>query len=139
PTATSLLAEAREQFARLNLANTRVIEADNATTLFTWRGDASNDALVLLLRGLGVENVENEGLYIEISKCDSDRLHDPLSDVAELRDADYVNLLTDVFNMRRSKWDWVLSDPLLRKSFVSSHLSFDGARVIAREYTDLNR
>lgn len=55
--------------------------------------------------------------------------------IAELRDVDYMSLLTDVFNMRRSKWDWVLSDSLLRKSFVSSHLSFEGARAIARSYT----
>lgn len=77
--------------------------------------------------------MENEGLYIEISKCDDDRLHDALSDIAELRDVDYMSLLTDVFNMRRSKWDWVLSDALLRKSFASSHLSFAGARASARE------
>lgn len=134
-TAASLLAEARQQFARLRLDGTRVINAGNATTLFTWRGDATNDALVLLLRGLGVDDVENEGLYIEISKCDDDRLHDALSDIAELRDIDYMSLLTDVFNMRRSKWDWVLSDSLLRKSFASSHLSFDGARASARELT----
>lgn len=133
PTADSLLAEAREQFRRLNLDTTRFIKAGNLTTVFTWCGDATNDALVLLLRGLGFEKVENEGLYIEIAQCDDDRLHDALSDIAELRDVDYMSLLTDVFNMRRSKWDWVLSDSLLKKSFVSSHLSFAGARAMARE------
>jgi hypothetical protein len=46
-----------------------------------------------------------------------------------------MSLLTDVFNMRRSKWDWVLSDSLLRKSFASLHLSFDGARASARDLT----
>jgi ATP-dependent Lhr-like helicase len=63
-TAASLLGEARQQFAQLRLDGTRVIKAGHATTLFTWRGDATNDALVLLLRGLGVDDVENEGLYI---------------------------------------------------------------------------
>ena len=137
-TASSLLVEARQQFSRLKLDDTRVIKAGNLTTVFTWRGDAANDALVLLLRGLGIDNVENEGLYVEIAKCDDDRLHDALSDIAELRDVDYISLLTDVFNMRRSKWDWVLSDSHLRRSFASSHLSFEGARAIAREYADLN-
>lgn len=135
PTAESLLAEAREQFARLELASTQVLKAGDVTSLFTWRGDSTNDALVLLLRGIGLDKVENEGLYIGITKCDHDRLHDALSDIAELRDVDYMSLLTDVFNMRRSKWDWVLSDSLLRKSFASSHLSFDGARASARELT----
>src|SRR5262249_55890231 len=130
-TAESLLGEARLQFARLDLANTRVIKTGEVTTLFTWRGDSANDALGLLLRGLGIEKIENEGLYIEIARCDQDRLHDSLSDIAELRDVDYMSLLTDVFNMRRSKWDWVLSDSLLRKSFASSHLSFEGARACA--------
>lgn len=49
------------------------------------------------------------------------------------RHADYLSLLNDAFNTRRSKWDWVLSDELLKKSFVSSHLSFEGARLSARE------
>jgi ATP-dependent Lhr-like helicase len=133
PTAESLLSEAREHFARMDLANTLTIRDGDETTLFTWRGDSTNDALVLLLRGLGIERVENEGLYIEIGKCDEDRLHDSLSDIAELRDVDYMTLLTDVFNMRRSKWDWVLSDLLLKRSFASSHLSFEGARSSARE------
>lgn len=137
-TASSLLVEARQQFSRLKLDHTRVIKSGNLTTVFTWRGDAANDALVLLLRGLGVDNVENEGLYVEIAKCDDDRLHDALSDIAELRDVDYISLLTDVFNMRRSKWDWALSDAHLRRSFASSHLSFEGARAIAREHTGRN-
>jgi hypothetical protein len=97
------------------------------------RGRTSHHHVDGTRRRLGIEKVENDGLYITIANCDQDRLHDSLSDISELRDVDYMSLLTDVFNMRRSKWDWVLSDSMLRKSFASSHLSFAGARASARE------
>lgn len=133
--AASLLNEARRQYSDLDLSNRNTIRTGETTSLFTWRGDSTNDALVLILRGLGVERVENEGLYLEVEKCQNDRLHDALSDIAELADVDYTSFLTDVFNMRRSKWDWALSDSLLKKSFTSLHLSFGGAREAARELT----
>jgi hypothetical protein len=60
-------------------------------------------------------------------------LHDAFLDISELQDKDYVDLLKDAFNMRRGKWDWALSDDLLRKSFISAHLTFEGARRTAEE------
>ncbi|WP_129642666.1 DEAD/DEAH box helicase [Peristeroidobacter agariperforans] len=132
-TANALLAEARRQYADLNLSSEIVLRSGEAISLFTWRGDPTNDALVLILRGLGIERVENEGIYLIVEKYGIDRLHDALTDIAELTDVDYMRLLTDVFNMRRSKWDWALPDSLLKQSFASLHLSFSGARTAARE------
>lgn len=131
--AARLLAEARKQYTLLSLDKQTILQSGDSYSLFTWAGDSTNDALVLLLRGLGVEHLESEGLYVSVGKCDRDRLLDALSDIAQLHDADLESLLTDVFNMRRGKWDWALPDSLLRKSFVSSAISFGDARQAAAE------
>lgn len=129
--AARLLAEARKQYRMLGLDQQTVLQSGDSYSLFTWTGDPTNDALVLLLRGLGVEHLESEGLYVSVGKCDRDRLLDALSDIAQLHVADLESLLTDVFNMRRGKWDWALPDSLLRKSFVSAAISFGDARQAA--------
>lgn len=129
--ATQLLAEARAQYDILQLSTRQVLRSGESTVLFTWSGDPTNDALALLLRSRGIPQVENKGLTVTAGECDQDRLLDALSDIAELGDADLVTLLKDVYNMRRGKWDWALPDALLRRSFVSSNLSLEGARRAA--------
>lgn len=131
--AKQLLSEARKHFRLLELEKRRILRTVDTSFVFTWSGDSTNDALALLLRGLGVRQADNEGLYVAVGNCAEDRLHDAISDIAELRNQDYIALLKDAHNLRRGKWDWALSDDLLRKSFVSSYLSFDGARRIAAE------
>lgn len=131
-TAKRLLAEARAQYALLQLNRRQLVREGASWYAFTWSGDSTNDALSLLLRGLGVAQADNEGLVVVI-ECEEDRLFDALSDIAALRDNDYLDLLKNASNMRKGKWDWALSDDLLRKSFVSSHLSFEGARAAAAE------
>jgi len=101
--------------------------------LLTWSGDDSNDTLVLLLRSLGVSDVGNEGVIVTIGKCSRDSLADKLSDISELEEKDLSSLLTDVSNMQRGKWDWALSENLLKKSFASQYLSFSGAKSSAKE------
>lgn len=131
-TARKLLDEGRRQYALLGLEETRVLRSGKQAYVFTWSGDAANDALVLLLGGLGIEKATNEGLAIVVD-CPEDRLFDAFLDISQLEDRDYYGLLTDVFNMRRGKWDWALPDTLLRKSFVSSYLDFEGAREVGKE------
>jgi len=130
--AKRLLSEARTQFATLKLDQRQLIREGADWHAFTWSGDSTNEALALLLQSLGVKRADNEGLVVSI-ECEEDRLVDALSDIAELKDKDYLSLLKDAANMRRGKWDWALSDELLRKSFISSHLSFEGARDSARK------
>ena len=36
-------------------------------------------------------------------------------------------LLTDVQNLQREKWDWILPDGLLRKAYASHYLDLDEA------------
>jgi ATP-dependent Lhr-like helicase len=132
-TAQRLLAEARTHYQNLQLETKQVLTIGTSKELLTWSGDDSNDALVVLLRSLGVGDIGNEGLIVAIGKCDNDSLVDKLSDIAELDDKDLSSMLTDVHNMQRGKWDWALSDSLLKKSFASQFLSLEGARCSARD------
>lgn len=133
PVARKLLEEARRHYADLRLDKRQIILSGNTWQLFTWAGDSANDALVLLLRGLGIERVENDGLVLTVVNCPDDELHDALLDISQLEDKDYFALLTEAFNMRRGKWDWALPDRLLRKSFATSHLDFREARSCAHQ------
>jgi ATP-dependent Lhr-like helicase len=135
-TAERLLQEARSHYAQLRLSQRRIVRAGNSVALFTWAGDPTNDALVLLLQGLGVKDVSNERLYLEVTECADDRLHDLLADASDLRDVDYLSLLADTSNLSNGKWDWVLPEALLKKSYASSNLSFEGARKVASELMD---
>jgi len=132
-TAKQLLAEARTHYANLQLATQQVLVFGESMELLTWSGDDSNDTLVLLLRSLGVSDVGNEGVIVTIGKCSRDSLADKLSDISELEEKDLSSLLTDVSNMQRGKWDWALSENLLKKSFASQYLSFSGAKSSAKE------
>jgi ATP-dependent Lhr-like helicase len=128
--AKMLLAEARDQYQSLKLDKRQLVHDGSAWRAFTWSGDSANDALALLLRSLGISRVDNEGLVMSI-RTEEARLFDALSDIAELNDINYLELLKDASNMRPGKWDWALSDDLARKSYVSSHLSFEDAREAA--------
>lgn len=132
--AKRLLAEARTQYNLLKLNDRQLVREGTDWYAFTWCGDSTNDALALLLRGLGIGQADNEGLIL-IIKSEEERLFDALSDIAALREKDYLDLLKDASNMKRGKWDWALSHELLRKSFVSSHLSWEGARRAAAALT----
>lgn len=131
--ATRLLEEARSNYAKLGLANTQVLQMGDSFELITWSGDDSNDALVMLLRGLGLSDIGNEGLIVSVGKCSLDSLVDKLSDISTLEEKDLVSLLDDVHNMQRGKWDWALPDGLLKKSFSSQFLSFTGAKQAATD------
>lgn len=133
PLARKLLDEARRHYASLRLDSTQILISGRTSYLFTWTGDSANDALVLLLRGLGIERAENVGLLLTVVNCPEDRLHDALLDISQLEDKDYFELLKDAFNMRRGKWDWTLPEQLLRKSFASLHLDFGEARSCAAQ------
>ena len=132
PVAQRLLEEARRHFVTLRLQVPQLLVSDRSIDLLTWRGDATNDALTLLLRGLGLPTTSNEGLFVSTSGWEEDRLRDALRDIAELEQPDLMGLLEGVENLASGKWDWALPPTLLLKSFVSTRIDLAGARSAAR-------
>ncbi|MFQ2238148.1 DEAD/DEAH box helicase [Aeromonas dhakensis] len=130
-TAQDLLAEARENFKRYGLDSTTLIEVgSNAVQLFPWSSDIAHDAFVLMLQKQNIDAV-NEGLTISVN-CSKAKLLAEIEAVlgAEISDED---LLQGAKNISREKWDWALSDELLRKSFASLRLDVKAAINICKD------
>jgi len=131
--AQELLGEARKSFRSLGLAEQSTYGSDSKTHLLTWRGDYTNDALVLMFNHVGL-TCENSGLALSLSGSQKD-VADALMRVAELDPDDIEALLAGVENLIKEKWDWALPRSLLMKSYASSQLDFAGAVEFAKQFT----
>ena len=98
--------------------------------LITWRGDAVNDGLVMLLATVGLR-ANNEGVALTVPGASTERLLDAVAKVGEMTDLDPVHVLAEAKNILREKWDWAMPEEILRKSFASLNLDLDGARRFA--------
>lgn len=131
--AQELLSEARKSFRSLGLAHEFTYGSDSKTHLLTWRGDQTNDALVLMFNYVGL-SCESSGLALSLGGSQKS-VADALARVAELDPDDIEALLDGVENLIKEKWDWALPRSLLMKSYASSQLNFKGAVEFARLFT----
>lgn len=129
--AQSLLFEARKFYRDARLTERMILMDGNAVLLLPWAGDLANNALVLLLRSLGLASGSNEGLVVRCEGWDMNRLNDGCSDIVALDHVDLIAMLEDVDNLGQSKWDWALPRELLVQSYASLHLDIAGAKRIA--------
>lgn len=131
--AQELLTEARKSFRSLGLANESTYGSDSKTHLLTWRGDQTNDALVLMFNHVGLA-CETSGLALSLGGSKKD-VADALAKIAELDPDDIEALLEGVENLIKEKWDWALPRSLLMKSYASSQLNFKGAIEFAKLFS----
>lgn len=129
--ARGLLEEGRSYYQRAVLDANQVLERGNEICLLTWRGDWVNDALALLLARYGLQ-ASNEGLVVNITGSSKDRVLDTLGEITEIENIDPDLLLTDSKNILRGKWDWVMPEAMVRRSFASLFLDLAGALNTAR-------
>lgn len=129
--------QGRSTYLRLNLANELSLDQGSHTVLVTWLGDDGNEALACLLMHRGVKATP-VALGVELPRDDlaGINLGTLLGDIAHSPVPDIDDLLSDVSNLRREKWDWALSPALLRASYASLHLNLveamDWLRTVAR-------
>lgn len=128
--AQELLSEARKSFGSLGLADKFTYGSDSKSHLVTWRGDQTNDALVLMFNHVGMA-CESSGLALSVGGSQKN-VADALAKIAELDPDDIEALLEGVENLVREKWDWALPRLLLMKSYASSQLNFKGAVEFAK-------
>lgn len=100
--------------------------------VFTWRGDWANDTLVLMLACRGIK-AANEGICLVVFNMEIDRVRDILFDIAHDEPPRPEALAQSVKNKAREKWDGLLTEELLCKSFASRELDVAGATAAARE------
>lgn len=125
----NLLGEARRCFSELGLASRGLVDVGAVTAVFTWHGDWTNDALVILLEWHGLR-CDRAGLVLEVNGS-VERVQEALRLIAESPVPPLPELLSDVQNMMCEKWDWVLPPNLLAASYASTYLDVESARKVA--------
>lgn len=129
--AQGLLREARAFYRDARLSERMILEDNKELLILPWAGDLAQNALMLLLRSLGLETGSNDGLVVRCEGWSLDRLTDACSDIVNLDTVDLIAMLEEVENLGQSKWDWALPRELLVQSFASMHLDIVGAKSIA--------
>jgi len=129
--AQDMLRQARHFYRDARLDDRMVVMSGDAVLLVPWAGDLAQNALVLMLRLLGLEAGANEGLIVRCPGWNLDRIKAACSEVLSLPETDFLAMLKDVENLRQSKWDWALPRDLLVQSYASTHLDIEGAKRIA--------
>ena len=97
--AEELLSEARKFYRDARLGDRMVLKDGEALLILPWSGDLAQNALLLLLRSLGLETGSNDGLVVRCEGWDLDRLSDACSDIVNLNVVDLIAMLENVENL----------------------------------------
>ena len=131
--AQRFLAEGRTNHAARGLAEALLVDQGSEVLLLTWLGDATNQAVACLLQRRGF-NASPAGPGVEVLKGDhsTEDILDALIDAGIDEPPPLDDLLADVKNLQREKWDWALPDQLLRRSYASLNLNLEEALTWTR-------
>jgi ATP-dependent helicase Lhr and Lhr-like helicase len=113
------------------LAEARLVAEGDAVHLFTWRGDATQDALAAILRDQGL-SAANHGVSVLVEKTSITDLRAVLAGIAKAPCPTPAAILNRRVTGNPEKWDWVLPDRLMFDSFASSRLDLVAAHEICR-------
>jgi ATP-dependent helicase Lhr and Lhr-like helicase len=127
-TGQKFLAEARQEYARLDLDKKLALDQGAEVMLMTWLGDAANEAVACLyLRRGFMATPAGPGVEVRKKSGGLDEILNVLEDTALDEPPPLDLLLADVKNLAREKWDWALPDTLLRRAYASQYLDLDEA------------
>jgi ATP-dependent Lhr-like helicase len=128
--AAEFLHEARQWFKAAAVGAKRWSVDGHSTLLFGGHGDTVQDALALLLTAKGMQ-ASNEGVAMRISSTDHQHLLRSLQEIGTGQVPTIFDLKVKPEHAIREKWDWVLPEGLLLRSFASPQLDLRGARRLA--------
>ena len=129
-TACEVLTAARCHYNQLNLSEKLISTEGRTVSLFAWRGDATQDALVWLLRARGLA-AENMGICLRVRAAAEADVSDALAEIATAPLPDPADVLQRPAMGAPEKWDWALPDRLFFNSFASRRLNLAAARDFA--------
>lgn len=133
-TGAKLLAEARAAFIRVGLADRDIIQLGAQILVFTWMGDAANQALVLALKQAGVDcQVEGPVIEVQAGCRNVQVLRNVFKAIGEKEPLDPLKLLEGADNLIKEKWDWALPPPLLKRAYASLWLDLPAAQAWAKQ------
>jgi hypothetical protein len=130
PKAAEFLDEARQWFKTADLGTKRWSLDGSSILLLGWCGDATHDALALLLTARGMQT-SNEGAAMRISSTDQQSLLRSLQEIGSGPAPTIFDLKIKPEHAIREKWDWVLPEGLRLRSFASAQLDLLGAQRLA--------
>ncbi|MEW6669439.1 MAG: DEAD/DEAH box helicase [Thermodesulfobacteriota bacterium] len=129
--AAKQLDEGRRNYAELCLKDHSLIQSGADVHLFTWKGDWVNDTLSLMLSRKGIRAV-NEGVLVTALETDAPQVFNALCSIANDPPPTPEHLTESVRNKLREKWDHLLTEALLNKTFASREIDVPGACSVAR-------
>jgi ATP-dependent Lhr-like helicase len=128
--AAEFLQEARQWFKGADLEGKHWSVDGDSILLFGWQGDATHDALALLLTARGMQT-SNEGAAMRVLSRDHQRLSTFLQQIGNGPSPTVADLKIKPEHVTREKWDWALPEDLRLRSFASAQLDLLGARRLA--------
>jgi len=130
-TAASLLSEARDAYARYQLAEHRILRAGADTVLFPWAGSRVTETLAAQLTIAGLD-ASNDGLVITVPKAEPGHVRERLTALVEAGPADPLTVASRVENKATAKYDDWIEDGLLSADYARRALDCPGAWQQAR-------
>lgn len=124
--AAKQIEEARSVYSRLGLDHNKFILNGKDVILFSWLGDWAKDALALILRRNGLK-AESEGLTITIHDSNLDDVLRKFREIERIPQPAPEQLAASVQNKMSDKWDYMLTEQLLNKTYASRELDVDTA------------
>lgn len=120
PTAAELLRQGFANFRRYEMGQSRVVQRGRSTMLLTWRGDTVNGLLAVVLRSLG-SRAESHDLGVTVEDADWSAIHAVLNRLVKEGVPDLRLLAEHVVGLAASKFDYLLSDDVLRKFWAMAN------------------
>jgi ATP-dependent Lhr-like helicase len=131
--AKKTLKAARQQYADLNLAELVCIAEGRSVYVFTWLGDATQNALLWLLSACGL-SAKNLGICLRIGGDTEVELGDAMAEIASMPLPNISEILSRQLIGSPEKWDWALPEHLLVEGYASRQLDFAAAHDFARGF-----
>ena len=132
----AMLEEARSVFRLACLGETSIVPDGAGVLLLTWHGDWANDTLALLLTACGHETT-NEGLFLRVSNSTVLSVVRTLGEFAQQSAPTVQALRIQPKDAIVEKWDSLLPEPLLLRSFASSRLDLASIPKVVLRLLDL--
>jgi ATP-dependent Lhr-like helicase len=133
--AQTLLAQGREAFGNLRLAERRFIENGAECLVFLWAGDRTLDTILALLGQRSFSGTSHQGCLV-LSGTDERGLVACFEEIAAGPPPNSRLLAGSVANKRREKHDGYLSEPLLCADYASRDLDVPAALRVVRRTLD---
>lgn len=131
--AQSLLRDAQRQYQTLQLDATHHVVEGTTVYLLVWDGDATQQALAVLLRSQGLA-ASNQKIAIEIKHTTVQLVADAMQKISSQPCPSPEAILQKTDLTSAEKWDWVLPDDLLLTSYASRALSFPEAYEVCQGF-----